>query len=247
MSGLLRLASCSAFAPAGSAFRGGPAARPAPAAPPLALLLSGGLHLLALALFLAAAARSGLEEPPQVEIRVSLRPNVLLDPPPLYVPPAGGVGQSAKGGIIKPVPPQEPSLRETLQSFFDKKGPIGAIRPDAPLAGGGGPGVAPAPGQNAVVDRDTPTDSYDQPPVPIVAPEPPYPEFPREAGIEGKVVLEALVSWEGHVREVRVREGNPMLAEPSAKVVKTWRFRPARWKGRAVTAWVSIPIVFRLQ
>ena len=62
----------------------------------------------------------------------------------------------------------------------------------------------------------------------------------------GKVVLEALVTWEGRVREVRIREGDPMLAAPAAKTVKTWRFRPARWQGRAVSCWVSIPIVFRL-
>jgi len=250
MSGLLRLASCSAYSPAGAALRGGPAARPAPGAPSIALVLSGGLHLALLGLFLAAAARSGLEEPRRMEMRVIVDP--FLDPalafaPPPTSPPAGAGGRVIDPrGKIEPVQSDEPSLAENLEALLRRLGPGEGVRPDEPVGTGGGGDPAPPAADVQSFNPGVPTEEYDQLPVPIVAPEPPYDEMAREAGIEGKVVLEALVTWEGQVREVRVREGNPMLAAPAVKCVKTWRFRPARWKGRAVTVWVSIPIVFRL-
>ena len=87
---------------------------------------------------------------------------------------------------------------------------------------------------------------YDEPPVQIVAPEPRYPEFAREAGIEGRVVLKALVGRDGQVLQVVVLEGDRSLVDEALKAVRVWKFRPARWNGKPVTAWVAIPILFRL-
>lgn len=248
MSSLLGFASCSALSPAGAAHRGGPAARSSPGAPSLALALSGGVHLAALALCLAAAARSGFVEPRGMEIRARIDQGFVLTPPPLAVPADAGGRAIDPEGRIEPVQSEEPSLAENLESLFRVVGPANGVRPDVSVAaGGGGDGGPVPPGEPPAAGPDIPTDYYDEPPVPIVAPEPPYSEMARDAGIEGRVVLEALVSWEGHVRDVRIREGNPILAAPAVKTVKTWRFRPARWQGRPVTTWVSIPIVFRLQ
>lgn len=246
MSGLLSLASCSAYSPAGAPLRGGPAARTAPGIPPVALVLSGGLHLAALALFLAAAARSGLEEPRLIERSVFVDPGIVFSPPPTSPPVFAGERVVDPRGRIDPVPPGEASLAENLEALLRRIGPAGGVRPEGPVSTGEGGGEPAPPTEVHAYNPEVPTDEVDQPPVPIEAPEPPYDEMAREAGIEGRVVLEALVTWEGGVREIRVREGNPMLAAPAVKCVKTWRFRPARWKGRPVSTWVSIPIVFRL-
>ena len=82
--------------------------------------------------------------------------------------------------------------------------------------------------------------------MPIVAPEPHYPEIEREAGIEGRVVIVALVARDGRVLQARIQEGERGLADEALKAVRVWKFRPARWNGKAVAAWVAIPVHFRL-
>lgn len=181
-----------------------------------------------------------------MEMKAFFDPGVVFSPPPTSPPAFVGGRVVDPRGRIDPVPPGEPSLSENLEEILRRLGPAGGVRSEAPVGAGDGDGGPPPPTEVAAFNPEIPTDEYDQPPVPIEAPEPPYDEMAREAGIEGTVVLEALVTWEGRVREVRVREGNPMLAAPAVKCVKTWRFRPARWNGRAVSTWVAIPIVFRL-
>ncbi len=247
MSGLLRLASCSAFSPARAAFGGGPAARSAPGTPSVALVLSGGLHVAALAVFLIAAARSGSDEPTGREIRISfdppgivltpLIPTVRVDPAP---PPARGDGR------ITPVERVDRDLRKSLEDVLRGVGTTKGILPDRPVSPSGhGDGDLPPTAKVASVATDE-VSNYDEAPFPVYAPEPEYPSMPLEAGIEGKVVLEALVGRDGLVRQVVVKEGNPMLAESASKAVKLWRFKPGLWRGRAVTTWVAIPVVFRI-
>ncbi|MEK7314818.1 MAG: TonB family protein [Candidatus Eisenbacteria bacterium] len=248
MSGWLEFASCSASSPVRGAPRGGLAARSSSRTNSLSLLLSGGVHVVAFALVMAAAARSGLEAPREIEIRVWVDPHYTpAPPPPMFTPPSGGRTPDDGRSPVKPTPPGRPVLDQPIDRPTFDPGAEPGVRPDRRAESGeGGARLLPVPPAPATVDPNTPVESYDVPPVPIVAPEPPYDDMPREAEIEGKVVLEALVTWEGYVREVRVREGNPMLAAPAVKTVKTWRFRPARSNGRAVSCWVSIPIVFRL-
>ena len=246
MFGLLPFASCNASSPAGAAFRG-PAARSAPGTPSVALLLSGGLHLAALALFLAAASRSGLEEPDGIEIRAFFQPPgiVITTPPPPST--AGSSIAQPRVGTIAPVNVLDQDLQRSLEDLFSGIGPKEGIRPDAPVQTGGGGQNGPPPTENpVVVNPDLPTDQYDEYPVVVSAPEPEYPPIAREAGVEGRVVVEALVGRDGRVRRVVVKEGNAMLAESASKAVKTWRFKPARWRGQAVTAWVAVPVQFRL-
>lgn len=247
MSGLLRLASCSAFSPAGAAFRGGPAARSAPGTPSIALLLSGGLHLAALTLFLIAAARSPSDQPLIREIRVLVDPGISIVVPPDLANPMPGGGRIDPRGRIDPVPPREPTTEQPEEPVIARPGTVVSGGPVKPADGGGTAGEWTPPKQALRAGNpDVPTDRYDSPPTPVYAPEPEYPSMPLEAGIEGKVVLEALVGRDGLVREVVVKEGNPMLAESAKKAVLAWRFKAARWQGESVTAWVAIPVVFRI-
>ena len=245
MSGLLRLASCSAYSPAEAAFRGGPAARSAPATPSVALLISGGLHLAALALFLIVVARPGLEESPGVEIRAfPLPPGIVLTPPP-----TGGAAvprdDNRKRGTLEPVD-KNPGLKSSVEDLFRNIERVGAVRPDAPVNGSGKGSSDPSGTVNPPAVAPDVIRDYDEEPVPLFAPEPEYPVIALEAGIEGKVVVEALVGRDGEVRKIVVKEGNPILADSASKAVKTWRFKPGRWRGVAVTTWVAVPVVFRL-
>jgi TonB family protein len=72
-----------------------------------------------------------------------------------------------------------------------------------------------------------------------------YPDIAREAGVEGTVVVQALVGIDGRVRETRVVRSIPMLNGAAQDAVKLWRFKPAATGGGPVATWVSIPITFR--
>jgi TonB family protein len=209
------------------------------------LALSGGVHLAALAVFLYITGGNGTPEPRLIEMRATI--DRIMIPPPTIVPPSDGGGEAPppKGGIVKPVPP-----RKGEEPSGDLPVNIPGVDPGTGVRAGneprrGDPGAAPAPHRPAP-SPDIPS-TYDVPPVPIVLPEPEYPSIAREAGIEGKVLVEAVVSAEGVVREVRGVSGNAILLDAAVNAVWTWRFRPARWQGAPVAARVSIPFHFTLR
>lgn len=74
-----------------------------------------------------------------------------------------------------------------------------------------------------------------------------YPELARDAGIEGTVLVRALVAADGSVRETRILQGIPGLEEAALQAVAGAVFRPARQQDRPVAVWVVVPIEFRLR
>lgn len=75
-----------------------------------------------------------------------------------------------------------------------------------------------------------------------------YPVLAEHKGIQGTVVVHALVLPDGRVWETRVVETIPELEHAAVACVKRWRFRPARLDdGRAVAVWVACPVKFTLQ
>jgi len=231
------------FAPASVAVPGDRATPMRRGTPAFALIVSGALHAAALALFLLVSARPGLEAVPTLKIRVLVDPGMVrvLTPPIRSAQPPSG--PTDEGGQIQPVDPKKEIIREILQGL-ERRQPIPGdpTEPaDRRVGSQGPPGYAPP----TETDPNLPSE-YDEPPVQIVAPEPRYPEFAREAGIEGRVVLKALVGRDGQVLQVVVMEGDRSLVDEAVKAVRVWKFRPARWNGKPVTAWVAIPILFRL-
>jgi protein TonB len=72
-----------------------------------------------------------------------------------------------------------------------------------------------------------------------------YPDIARQAGVEGTVVVQALVGVDGRVRETRIVRSIPLLNGAAQEAVRQWRFKPAATGGGPVATWVSIPISFR--
>ncbi len=79
-------------------------------------------------------------------------------------------------------------------------------------------------------------------------PNPPYTDQARETKVQGIVTLEVLVSPEGRPAQVRITRGlGAGLEERTLESVRAWRFTPAFDAGhRAVPAWVTIEVLFRL-
>lgn len=73
---------------------------------------------------------------------------------------------------------------------------------------------------------------------------PVYPEAARQSGLEGTVMVQALVGRDGLVREVRVTKSVAGLDEAALESVRQWWFKPARSKGEPVAVWVAVPIRF---
>jgi TonB family protein len=73
-----------------------------------------------------------------------------------------------------------------------------------------------------------------------------YPSTARKAKVEGIVRLEAEVGTDGKVKDLKVLEGDPMLAEASIHAIRKWRFYPAQKDGKPVEDRARIRVDFRL-
>lgn len=80
-------------------------------------------------------------------------------------------------------------------------------------------------------------------------PSPPiYPRHSIERDEEGVVLVRAFVDPSGAPQRVVVHKGSgfPLLDEAALEAVRRWRFEPMVRDGRATSAWVQVPVRFRL-
>jgi protein TonB len=85
-------------------------------------------------------------------------------------------------------------------------------------------------------------------PVVDYGPQPRYTEMARKAGVQGIVIVDAVIDEEGRVTNVRVLKSLPMgLDQAAVDAVRSWRFKPATLGGRAVKVLYSLTINFSLQ
>jgi|TARA_B100000035_G_scaffold186236_1_gene158907 protein TonB len=96
--------------------------------------------------------------------------------------------------------------------------------------------------------------AYDDPPVPVggygaIQRNIVYPEIAQEAGIEGKVIIQAFIDDKGRVQGMSVLQGIPNtgLNEAAMAAIKKTRFKPAQQRDRPVGVYISIPVNFKLK
>jgi len=75
---------------------------------------------------------------------------------------------------------------------------------------------------------------------------PDYPEVAQQARVQGVVILEALISPEGQVTEVKVLRGIPLLDTAAIKAVQQWRYTPTYLDGEAVPVIMTVTVNFKL-
>jgi TonB family protein len=86
-------------------------------------------------------------------------------------------------------------------------------------------------------------------PVELKFTEPKYTDAARDAGIEGMVVLEAVIDTSGKVANARVVQSLDKkygLDEEALKAVNAWLFKPATKDGKPVPMIVQLELMFRL-
>jgi len=75
---------------------------------------------------------------------------------------------------------------------------------------------------------------------------PRYPENAQRAGVQGMVVLDAVVSEAGAVTQVKATSGPDSLAEAAIDAVRWWRYDPYVVNGQPVAVQTTIAVNFQL-
>lgn len=169
-----------------------------------------------------------------------------------------------RGSIIGPT-----TIPSEIAALVDE---IGVARRDRTLPAirkdstGTGIGVIGAPGARPGIGAPPPPPPPPPPPRPPADPEPQrirvsagviqghlvervapnYPSLARAARITGTVTLEGVIDTEGHVTELRVVEGHPLLTGAAIDAVRQWRYEPYLLNGKPVDVVTLFSIVFRM-
>lgn len=197
-------------------------------------------------------------------------PRVVTGPPtqvalpaaaPQPVPGLSDVVPVVAGPITAASAPAAHSLTAVAQAGAEA--PVNSGDTDGSVAPSGNSrslaaeGVAlPAPAASAATGRGGAVEVASTAPPLVLAhplysrnPEPEYPPLARRRGLEGTVVLEALITPEGAVGGLTVHQssGHPLLDEAALKSVKGWRFEPGRRGETPVAMPVLVPVRFGLR
>lgn len=163
--------------------------------------------------------------------------------PPIFFQPTApvrGDGESSIPGPI-PIPPQDLDFIRASVALPQTGTMMPSFSPQLP-SGGGAPGINPSFGWGGV-------GSEAQPEV-LSGPLPVYPELLRQAGVQGEVLLEAVVDSTGRVVAasiVVVAANHPAFVAAARQALLATLFRPAMVGGRAVQTRVRIPYAFSIR
>ncbi len=83
----------------------------------------------------------------------------------------------------------------------------------------------------------------------LSGPQPQYPELLRQAGIQGRVMVQAIIDTTGRAEPASLKiiaSPNPGFDQSAKNYVLKALFRPARVHGRAVRVLINIPIDFKI-
>lgn len=201
--------------------------------------------------------------------------HVHLLPPPPPPAPAGSGQRPATVPVPRPEPatPRQPDTREIpelpetpepVPGPAATDGPVvegvlefgvpGGVRDGVPggdpnSQGGGGIGLdalvtAPPPPQDEIL-RVT---GAVKRPVQLSGEPPRYTEIARRAGVQGAVIIEAVIDEQGRVVDARILKGLPMgLDQEALATVRGWTFRPATLGERPVKVFYTLTVHFQIQ
>jgi TonB family protein len=74
----------------------------------------------------------------------------------------------------------------------------------------------------------------------------PYPLLARQMKVQGSVLLQAFISADGIVQDLRVLSGPPILASAAREAARSWRFRPYLHHGQPVETQATIAVNFTI-
>lgn len=211
-----------------------------------AMMVAVGMMLLAVGSWFAAKLLAS-DDAPEVRIRM-IDPTELGPPPSIDKPAPPPIKVAApviapSVAIPVPVPDELVPEEQTIATQEEMQQVAAPV-----LEGLGGDSLVIDPGAFGGDDEPGMEDyvAVEVEPVPIKQVAPEYPRIAREAEIEGKVIVKALVDKEGKVSKVVVVDGPEIFQSAALAAAKQWVFKPAIMGGKPVKVWVAIPFRFRL-
>jgi protein TonB len=231
----------------------------------LSLPLAVGVHLVALTGF-ALASYWNVGSVPDPELNMSA---FVVTLPPPAIQQGGGPRPSASTPH-----PQAPSEPPPLQQPKEETAPAKPLdtptAPSAPQDPGpvltDDPAVPPGPGpingdphsHNSTGVAEGPAEPVDDPPLRLTAeisrPQalrpilPRYTEPARRAGMQGTVVVEAIIDEQGRATDVRILRGLPMgLDRAAVEAIQQTPFKPAMMGNRPVKVYFTLTVNFAIQ
>jgi protein TonB len=76
---------------------------------------------------------------------------------------------------------------------------------------------------------------------------PQYPVIAKTMGMQGTVVLQAMISKAGTIENLQVISGPQMLQPAAINAVKTWRYRPYLLNDQPVEVETTVSVIFKLE
>ena len=219
----------------------------------LAVILAGALHVAIISAVLFYSTANSTVPLPKPDGPIILDP-VEIVPPPIsltQVPqePVAPLPTEFCAGTPEPVPDEEAPEDATLATQRD----LGR------LADKKAQSILEEEWRDSIVFKPSPSEDLppsekfvatDELPVPVNVVIPEYPPLAREAGIEGTVLLKALVDKEGRVRDAIIFKASGSSAgfeEVALEVIYKVKFKPAISNNQPVAVWVVYPVRFSLK
>jgi protein TonB len=75
---------------------------------------------------------------------------------------------------------------------------------------------------------------------------PTYPPIAKAARVQGTVVLQATISKQGTIEDLRVISGPAMLQQAALDAVRQWRYRPYLLNNEPVEVETTVNVIFTL-
>jgi TonB family protein len=138
--------------------------------------------------------------------------------------------------VEKPDIPAPPPVRVSIPDSIKRSAPIEAAHPVE---------ARPTPAMLDVVEPVSISEESARQLL-VHAVDPAYPQEAMHSGIQGVVVLQALIGRDGTVRELHLMDGYFVLGRAALQAVKQWHFRPYLVNGRAVETQTILTLNFRL-
>jgi protein TonB len=76
---------------------------------------------------------------------------------------------------------------------------------------------------------------------------PVYPALGRQVRVSGTVRLMGIIAKDGHIRELKLLSGHPMLSPAALDAVRQWIYSPTTLNGEPVEVEAPIDVIFELR
>jgi protein TonB len=224
------------------------------------VLVSSVLHVLGIGVVVALPLMFLTDTLPEVPTMVALVATAPAPPPP-PPPPPPPAAPAVKPAVATrtdtpitasatPIPLEAPeSVEPEPAATFLDEGVEGGVEGGVP--GGVVGGVigsiedeAPPPPPAALPSGPVRIGGQIQPPRLVTRVEPVYPNLAVAARVQGTVILEATVSREGMVQDVKVLRSIPLLDRAAVDAVLQWRYSPVILNGTPVPFILTVVVSF---